>query len=81
MLELDTPDVIVASIKPSADGKAQIVRLFGAAGKPAKVNLRWGDPAAKTVYLSNLAEDQGAAVTGPIDVRAWEIVTLRVEPK
>jgi len=31
--------VIVASLKPSADGRAQIVRLFGAAGKPAKVNL------------------------------------------
>ncbi len=39
-LELDTPDVIVASIKPSADGRAQIVRLFGAAGKPAKVRLK-----------------------------------------
>ena len=80
-LELDTPDVIVASIKPSGDGKAQIVRLFGAAGKQAKVSLRWGDAAAKTVYVSNLGEDRVAAAAGPIDVGAWEIVTLRVEPK
>ena len=80
-LELDTPDVLVASIKPSTDGKAQIVRLFGAAGKPAKVNLRWNTPGERAVYLSNLAEDQVTPVTGPIDVRAWEIVTLRVEPK
>jgi alpha-mannosidase len=80
-LELDTPDVLVASMKPSADGRAQIVRLFGAAGKPAKATLRWGDPAPKRVYLSNLAEDRLAATSGPIDVGAWEIVTLRVEPK
>jgi len=56
LLQLDTPDVIVASIKPSADGRAQIVRLFGAAGKPAKVKLNWNSSEAKAVYLSNLAE-------------------------
>ena len=77
-LELDTPDVIVASIKPSADGKAQIVRLFGAAGKPAKVNLRWADPAAKTrVPEQPGRRSSGSRSTGPIDVGAWEIVTLR----
>jgi alpha-mannosidase len=78
-LELDTPDVLVASLKPSADGRAQIVRLFAAAGKPAKATLRWGDPAPKKVYLSNLAEDRLTAATGPIDVGAWQIVILRVE--
>jgi alpha-mannosidase len=79
-LELDTRDVIVASMKPSVDGKAQIVRLFGAAGKPAKVNLRWSDAAAKVVYQSSLAEDRLTPMTGAIDVGAWEVVTLRVEP-
>ena len=80
-LELDTPDVIVASIKPSADGRAQIVRLFGAAGKPAKVKLNWNSSRARAVYRSNLAEDRVAPIAGPVDVGAWEIVTLRVEPK
>jgi alpha-mannosidase len=78
-LTLDTPEVIVASIKPSSDGRAQIVRLFGAAGKSAKATLQWADPAGKTVHLSNLAEDRLAAVNGPIEVGAWEIVTVRVE--
>ena len=81
LLTLDTPDVIVASIKPSADGKAQIVRLFAAAGKPAKVNLKWRSSEARSVYRSNLAEEQIEAVNGPVHVGAWEIVTLRVEPK
>ena len=47
LLELDTPDVIVASIKPSDDRKAWIVRLFGAAGRPAKAALRWADTHAE----------------------------------
>lgn len=81
LFQLDTADVLVASIKPSADGKAQIVRLFGAAGKPAKASLRWNDAAPKTVYLSNLAEDRIATTPSPIDIQPWEIVTLRVEPK
>ena len=79
LLELDTPDVIVTSIKPSDDGKATIVRLFAAAGRPAKVGLKWGDAAPKQVFLSNLAEEKGKAVTLPIDIPAWGIVTLRVE--
>jgi hypothetical protein len=81
LFQLDTADVLVASVKPSADGKAQIVRLFGAAGKPAKASLRWNDATPKTVYLSNLAEDRIAIAPGPINVQPWEIVTLRVEPK
>ncbi len=81
LLELDTPDVIVASIKPSADGRAQIVRLFGAAGKPAKVKLKWNSSRARAVYRSNLAEDRVAPMAGPVDVGAWEIVTLRVQPR
>ena len=78
-LELDTPDVIVASIKPSADHKAWIVRLFGAAGRPAKAGLSWGGTPPKAVYLSNLAEDRGDRWTGPIPVPAWGLVTLRAE--
>ena len=79
MLELDTPEVIVASIKPSNDRKAWIVRLFGAAGKEAKTTIRWGTARPKSVWISNLAEDRCKAVTGPIDVPAFGIVTLRAE--
>ena len=54
-----TPEVIVASIKPSEDRKARIVRLFGAGGKTAHVTLRWGQSAPKAVWISNLAEERG----------------------
>ena len=71
--------MIVASIKPSDDHKATIVRLFGAAGRPAKVTLRWGHNPPQRVWISNLAEEKVAAATGAVDVPAYGLITLRAE--
>jgi alpha-mannosidase len=79
LVELDTPEVIVASVKPSEDHKALIVRLFGAGGQPAKATLRWGRGAPKNVWLSNLAEEKIAPQSGAVDVPAYELITLRAE--
>ncbi len=79
LLELDTPEVLVASVKPSEDHKASIVRLFGAAGRPAKADLRWGHNAPKAVWISNLAEEKVAAAAGAVDVPAYGLITLRAE--
>jgi alpha-mannosidase len=79
LLELDTRDVIVASIKPSEDHKALIVRLFGVADHPAQVALQWQRRAPKAVWLSNLAEEPITAVTGPVDVPAGGLISLRAE--
>jgi hypothetical protein len=79
LLGLDTPEVIVASVKPSKDREALIVRLFGATGRPAKAKLRWPDNAPKAVWISNLAEEPVAAATGVIDVPAYGLITLRAE--
>ena len=45
----------------------------------AVITLSWADPAPKSVRLSNLAEEPLSEVTGPIDVPAWGLVTLRAE--
>ena len=46
LVKLDTPDVIVASVKPANDSngehRAWIIRLFAAAGRPANVHFVWG---------------------------------------
>ncbi|MDH4241297.1 MAG: glycosyl hydrolase-related protein, partial [Phycisphaerae bacterium] len=70
--------VIVTAFKPSEDGKAWIVRLFNTADRPEKGGLVWPKPAPKTVWLSNLAEEQVAKITGPVEMAAYEILTLRV---
>ena len=70
--------VIVTAFKPSDDGKGRIVRLFNANGKPEKARLTWTKPAPETVWLSNLAEERVSKITGPINMAAYEIVTLRL---
>jgi hypothetical protein len=79
LVEVDAPKVIVASIKPSEDRNAMIVRLFGAGGRPAKATLRWGRNPPRNVWISNLAEQKVAAITGAIDVPACGLISLRAE--
>jgi alpha-mannosidase len=78
ILSVKPAGVIVTAFKPSEDGKAWIVRLFNAGGRPEKTTLTWAKPAPKTVWLSNLAEEKTSKITGPIEIAAYEIVTLRV---
>jgi alpha-mannosidase len=79
LLKLQGDDVLVIALKPSDDGKAWIVRLFGASGKDAKTNLVWSAPGPKQIFLSDTSEKPLRKIEGPIDVPAWEIVTIRAE--
>jgi hypothetical protein len=79
LLELSSPDVVVASIKPSNDGQGTIVRLFGAAGRPALVSVRWDETPRRHLWLSNLGEEKTAPVSGAVYVPAYGLVTLRAE--
>jgi len=78
-LRIEPDDVVATAFKPSADGRAWIVRLFGASGKPRSVRLTWSSPAPAAVRFSDASERPGARVSGPVDVAAWGIVTLRAE--
>lgn len=78
ILSVEPAGVIVTAFKPSEDGKAWIVRLFNTGDRPEKAGLIWPKPAPKNVWLSNLAEDQVAKITGPVEMAAYEFLTLRV---
>jgi alpha-mannosidase len=78
VLTVEPAGVIVTAFKPADVGKAWIVRLFNASGRPAKVRIIWAKPAPKNVWLSNLAEEKVAEITGPVEMAAYEILTLRV---
>ena len=71
--------VLVTALKPSQDGKALIVRLFNASGKPQSAELDWAR-APKAVCLSDLGEKAGEKLTGPIEMAPNDFVTLRVVP-
>jgi hypothetical protein len=78
-LALTPADAVVATLKPSSDGRALVVRLFGAGGQKAKLALRWSEPAPKSLWLSDLTETPRTRIDGPVDVPAFGLVTLRAE--
>jgi hypothetical protein len=81
LLTVEPSDVIVTALKPSDDGKALIVRLFGASAETKSASLQWGNAKPKAVYLSDTSERSGQAVGGRIEVPASGLVSLRAEFK
>ncbi len=78
-LRVEPADVMVTALKPSDDGKAWIVRLWGASGEDREAELSWGDPAPKSVSRSDTGERPGERVGGKVKVPGWGLVTLRAE--
>jgi len=77
IMNVEPASIIVTAFRPSSDGKAVIVRLFNTGCQSEKANVTWAKPAPDTIWLSNLAEDEVGKVTGPIEMAAYDIVTLR----
>ena len=78
--QLSSDKVVVTAFKPSDDGKAWIVRLFGASGKTEKVKLAWAKPAPQAGLAQR--HQRAAAREGgrfAVEVPGWGIVTLRAE--
>jgi alpha-mannosidase len=76
-LHVEAPGAIVTALKPSEDGKAWIVRLFGASGQDEKVLVSAG-VATGTVWTSDASEKPLQLTTGPVTLPAWSLMTLRV---
>ena len=79
LFQVEPASVLVSSLKPSEDGGAFMVRLFNAGDTAAQATLSWSDPPPKSVSTSSPFEEQGPELSGPIDMPAYGIVTLRAE--
>ena len=79
LLKVGAGEALITSLKPSDDGQAWIVRLFGAGGRPVKTSLSWNGPEPKKIWLSNTGEKPFWKLAGPVEVPAYGLVTLRVE--
>ena len=78
LLQVSSPGVLESELKPSDDGKAWIVRLWGASGRDERVRLSWeGRPVAQA-RLSDGMEKEGAKIGSTILVPGYGIVTLRI---
>jgi len=81
LLTVEPSDVLVTALKPSDDGKALIVRLFGASDKARSARLKWGQSQPKAVFLSDTSERPGRRIDNRVEVPASGLVSLRVELK
>jgi alpha-mannosidase len=78
-LRLEAPGAIVTAFKPSEDGRAWIVRLFGASGRDETVTVSGSESPIGTVWLSDAKEKPVKQVSSPVALPAWSLLTLRVD--
>jgi hypothetical protein len=78
-VRLTSHDVLATALKPSDDGQALILRLWGAAGREAQTELAWSRPAPKQLWFSDASEQPRQRLKGPATVPAWGVVTVRTE--
>lgn len=78
LLQISSPGVTVSELKPSDDGQAWIVRLWGASGQAERVRLTWrGHPLAR-VRMSDTTEKAGPKVGPDVPVPGYGLITLRI---
>lgn len=79
LFRIEPPEVLALACKPSMDGKAWIVRLFGASGESLRARFIWDGATAPRVWRSNLSEQPLGPAGQEVDVAGWDLVTLRVD--
>ncbi len=79
LFEVRPEAVIVSSVRPSADGKALIARLYNASNEPQSVVLGWGAFQPGRVYLSSPFEEKGRPAPAIIDFPPFGLLSLRTE--
>ncbi len=79
LFQLSSNDVLVTALKPSDDGKAWIVRLYGASGKDRQVGLTGTGLGASKTWLTDTSERPIAEIHDPVTVPGWGLVSLRFE--
>ncbi|MHC4100670.1 MAG: polysaccharide lyase family protein [Planctomycetota bacterium] len=77
-LRVGSRDVVVTSLRPSADGEALMVRLFNPSEQPRAATLAWRDEPA-SVWISSPLEDRILPGPDRLELPAWGIVTPRCD--
>lgn len=78
LLTVSPPEVLPVTVKPSADGRALIVRLYNVGSQPAKPVIKWRI-APKSVAISNLAEEPVKPLGDDLQLAPYGLVTLRAD--
>jgi len=83
LFRIEPADVLATAFKPSEDGRAWILRLFGASGADKKARLHWAKSSAvkssPRMWRSDLSEQPLTPLDQEIPVAALDLVTVRIE--
>jgi alpha-mannosidase len=80
LLRIEPADVLALALKPSDDGEAWILRIFGASGEDRQAKLNWSTKSAPRMWFSDTSERAIKPVEqGEIAVAGWDLVTLRAD--
>jgi alpha-mannosidase len=77
-LTIDSPSFVAMSLMPSADGRAFILRLLNASGRPETLRLSGQALDRGRVFLSDIDGTEGARLSAPLEVPAFGIITLLI---
>jgi len=69
---------VATRLKPAAGGKAWALRLYNASGEAPMLALSGEAFEGGRVFLSDLEETPRSALSSPLDVPAYGIVTLLI---
>jgi alpha-mannosidase len=78
-LKISAPGVLVSALKPAEEGRALIVRLFAASGRPERAQLKWSEPKPKAIWISDASEKPVRPCSGALEIPAYGVITLRAE--
>lgn len=81
-IECSSSNIIVETMKPAADGKGIVVRVFEATGQPSKASLKLAEQLASVERVNFLEDPLGAVPFDnqniALELRPFEIVSLRL---
>jgi len=84
LVAVETPNVVVETVKQAEDGRGIIVRLYESHRRRGSVTLRVGFPLARAYRCSLLEEDETALnVTenvARLTVKPYQVMTIRLVP-
>ncbi|MBN2577950.1 MAG: hypothetical protein JXB10_03085 [Pirellulales bacterium] len=75
-LRVNADEILVTAFKPDIEGKALIVRLYNVGSEPVSAVFSWSEPVPTALWRSDLWQQRGRPICGPVVVPPHGFVTI-----
>jgi hypothetical protein len=79
LLSVSSDDVLIETVKPSANGAGLIVALFGISGRDTSVKLAWHGVKPAATWITDLTEKPLQRAEKKIEVPGYGVVFIRAD--